>query len=338
MPTPERCSFEPTDWTLLSRRWFAVARVSDARTGPVAVTLLDVALVTWVTPAGVHVARDLCPHRGVPLSMGWVEGEEIVCAYHGLRYGPDGYCRRIPSQPSVPPPPSFRATMLPALERYGLIWTCLDPSDSSATIPPFDAWSDPAFQRIIPTPLDIEAAPGRQVEGFVDVAHFAWVHHESFADRADQAVPRYKTRITDYGLQAEYASGVSNYPKAAQHLAPADFEWVRVFDIYPPFTATLTVRFPDDGRLQIMNAATPVSARRTRLFVPIARNFGHDDPEEDVHIFNAQIFAEDQRIVEAQQPRDLPLDPALENHFAADKTSVGYRRLLREMGLKLTAV
>ena len=214
----------------------------------------------------------------------------------------------------------------------------MDPSDATIAVPPFDAWSDPTFQRIIPEPLTIEAAPGRQIEGFVDVAHFAWVHHESFADRHDQVVPRYKMTTTDFGLRSEYLSGVSNYPKAVQHLAPADFQWLRVFDVHPPFTAILTVHFPNDGLLHIMNAATPMSARRTRLFVPIARNFGHDDPEEDVHVFNAQIFAEDQRIVEAQQPRDLPLDLTVENHFVADKTSVGYRRLLKAMGLKLTAV
>jgi hypothetical protein len=43
-----------------------------------------------------------------------------------------------------------------------------------------------------------------------------------------------------------------------------------------PLTATLTEHFPDDGRLVIMNAASPVSARRARLFAPTTRNFDRE--------------------------------------------------------------
>jgi vanillate O-demethylase monooxygenase subunit len=332
---PRDCTLVETDWEILSRHWFAVARLADLGDKPLATMLLDVKLVVYRTPGGVHVARDLCPHRGVPLSMGWVEGEELVCVYHGLRFGPDGQCRKIPSQPNVTPSPQFAAAMLPAIERYGLVWTSLDPADDGDNIPPFPAWDDPAFQQIVPPYVDIEAAPGRQVEGFVDVAHFAWVHHEAFADRGNQEVPRYKTQPIERGLRTEYWSNVSNYPKAIQHLEPPGFQWLRVFDVYPPFTATLTVHFPGEDRLHIMNAATPVSARRTRLFVPLLRNFDTAGSLDVVYAFNAQIFAEDQAIVEAQQPKDLPLELAEESHFAADRTAIGYRRLLKTMGLSL---
>ncbi len=33
---------------------------------------------------------------------------------------------------------------------------------------------------ISPPYVDIGGSSGRQLEGFIDVAHFAWVHHESF--------------------------------------------------------------------------------------------------------------------------------------------------------------
>jgi hypothetical protein len=51
-----------------------------------------------------------------------------------------------------------------------------------------------------------------------------------------------------------------------------------------------------------------------------------------VYAFNAQIFAEDQDIVEAQSPEDLPLGTDDEAHFAADRSSVAYRKALRENG------
>jgi vanillate O-demethylase monooxygenase subunit len=335
VPLPRECSYTPSDWAILARHWYPVARLEDVGAAPLAATLLDTRLVVYRSTAGIHVARDLCPHRGVPLSMGWVEGEEIVCAYHGLRYGPDGRCRKIPAQPNVAPSPLFAVTVLPAVERYGLVWTCLDAGDGADAIPPFPLWDDAGYQPIVPPYVDIAAAPGRQVEGFVDVAHFAWIHHEAFADRENQTVPLYKTNATDRSVHTEYWSDVSNYPKALHHLAPPGFQWLRVFDVYPPFTATLTVHFPGEHRLHIMNAASPVSARRTRLFVPLLRNFDTTGPLEDVYAFNAQIFAEDQAIVEAQHPEDLPLELTEEAHFAADRTAVGYRRLLKAMGLSL---
>ncbi len=331
---PRNCTYAPADWPILAKHWYPVARSVDVREQPLAVTLLDLELVVYRTASGVHVGRDLCPHRGVPLSMGCVEGEELVCPYHGLRFGTDGQCHKIPAQPDMKPPARFKVTMFPVEERYGLVWTCLIP-DGKSSIPPMPSWFDSSFQQILPPTVDIEGSPGRQVEGFVDVAHFAFIHHEAFADRNNPVVPAYDTVTTDMGLRTEYWSNVSNYPKGLQHLAPPDFRWLRVFDIYPPFVAQLTVHFPNDGLLNILNVASPVSARRTRLFVPITRNFDKTGSLEDVYAFNAQVFAEDQAIIERQKPEDLPLDPLAEAHFAADRTSAGYRRLLRQMGLTM---
>jgi vanillate O-demethylase monooxygenase subunit len=162
---------------------------------------------------------------------------------------------------------------VPDVEQYGLVWTCLDSEDGHADIPAFPQWTDESFQPILCPPVSMAAAPGRQIEDFIDVAHFAWIHHEAFADRENSVVPLYKTRMTDYGIQSEYISNVSNFPKALRHLEPEGFIWRRVFDIHPPFVAFLTVDFPDDGMLKIMNIASPVSARETTLYVPLVRNF-----------------------------------------------------------------
>ena len=181
--------------------------------------------------------------------------------------------------------------------------------------------------------IDINGSAGRQVEGFLDVAHFAWAHTESFGEGQSPVVPTYKVERTARGIRAEYLSDVSNYPRGFQHLAPKDFLWLRVFEVYPPFAARLIVHFPEGGRLWILNAASPIAARKTRLFCPLARNFGKDGPIEDVHKFNLLIFNEDKVIVELQRPEDLPLDVQMEAHIAADRTSIAYRRLLKEMGL-----
>ena len=108
------------------------------------------------------------------------------------------------------------------------------------------------------------------------------------------------------------------------------FLWKRTFDVYPPFSAILTIDFPENGLLKILNACCPVSHNKTRLFVPLTRNFDTTGDLQAVYDFNAQIFAEDQDMVESQKPEELPLDISMEAHFEADRSSTTYRRILAE--------
>ncbi|MTT32919.1 Rieske 2Fe-2S domain-containing protein [Terrilactibacillus sp. BCM23-1] len=328
---PKECTFSKEDWEVLSKYWFPVAESREVTDKPMPIKLLDVNLVVYRTKHKVVVFRDLCVHRGTPLSMGWVEGDDIVCPYHGFRYGTDGKCTSIPAHPDAKISPRLCMSVFPVIERFGLVWTSLLGKEDN--LPHFEAWEDDNFQQIVCPPFDIKGSAGRQMEGFLDVAHFAWVHTESFGDRNNAFVPRYQVDHTDYGLHVEYLSTVSNYPKGQQSRAPEDFKWLRVFDVYPPFGATLKVHFPNDGELWIMNAVCPISARETRLFVPIARNFDKDSPIEDVYAFNLQVFTEDSEMVENQKPEELPLDLQMEAHIMADRTSVAYRKLLKKMGL-----
>ncbi len=94
--------FDDQDWDILARHWYPVARIQDVSTQPQEVTLLDVKLALYKTDSGaIHLVRDLCPHRGVPLTKGWVSGENLVCPYHGLHYNGQGKCIKIPAQPEL---------------------------------------------------------------------------------------------------------------------------------------------------------------------------------------------------------------------------------------------
>ncbi|MGK7890870.1 MAG: Rieske 2Fe-2S domain-containing protein [Leptolyngbyaceae cyanobacterium] len=333
---PRNCTFSTADWDAIAPFWYPIAFSRDVTNAPITATLLDQRLVIWRTSSGVSVANDLCLHRGVPLSMGFVENDSLICKYHGFHYGTDGQCTLIPANPNASIPAKLCLTTYPVKEAYGLIWTTLRGQvsvDEAEDLPHFAEWDDPSYQQILPDSIDLEAAAGRQMEGFLDVAHFAWVHSESFGDRNNPIVPRYDVKPTPHGIRAEYLSTVSNFPKGLQDRAPADFEWLRVFDVFLPFAAVLRVHFPDDGRLCILNAASPVSARKTRVFSPLCRNFDQDQPLEPVYEFNYQIFNEDKEIVEAQYPEDLPLDLRVESHIEADKTSIAYRKGLAKLGL-----
>jgi phenylpropionate dioxygenase-like ring-hydroxylating dioxygenase large terminal subunit len=330
---PRECTFSESDWRALAPFWYPVAASASIELKPHAVRLLDERVVLYRLSSGkVAAARDICFHRGVPLSLGHVDGDEIVCRYHGLRYGPDGRCTCIPAHPGGAISPRLRLDMYQAQERYGLVWVRLV-DDGPRELPEMDEWDDAAYLKVLPDSVDIAAACGRQVEGFLDVSHFAFVHAESFGEPDNPVVPDYKVARTPQGFVADYISTVSNYAHGFKHLNPEGFQWHRRFEVFHPFTAKLTVTFPGGGLLHILNAASPVSARKTRLFVPICRNFDHDSPVEATLDFNYQVFAEDIAIVESQYPEDLPLDLQAEAHFAADRSSITYRKGLAALGL-----
>ncbi len=330
---PLHCTFEPDDWRKLAQYWHPIGASRDVGEEPFKATLLDQTLVAYRVGGELVVARDVCVHRGVPLSLGRADGQGVVCRYHGLRYGAGGVCNRVPSSPNERIPTRLRLMVYPAVEKYGLIWVCLSPgADSTPDLPSMPHWDDPDFQQIVCPAFDVNAFAGRQLEGFIDVAHFAWVHTDTFADAGKPEVPTYMPIETEKGFVVDYRSFVGNYPIGVDGHADPNFEWLRHFEVHLPFTATLTIHFPGEGRLVIMNAASPVSARKTRLFAPIARNFDKELPVEDVYAFNLRVFEEDREVVESQVPETLPLDFGWEAHIPADRSSMAYRRGLKRLG------
>lgn len=118
---PRDCTFSPEDWRILAQYWYPVATAAEVQDQPVAVKLLDMKLVCYRSGGKVVIARDLCFHRGAPLSKGWVENGEIVCPYHGFRYNCEGKCTAVPAHPSAKISPKLKLIVYPAIERYGLI-------------------------------------------------------------------------------------------------------------------------------------------------------------------------------------------------------------------------
>ena len=139
---PTNCTFSETDWRILARFWYPVALATEVQTAPFAIKLLDKKLVAFRHSKGVAIFDDLCPHRGVPLSMGRVEGDQLVCRGHGLQFSPEGRCNAH----------SAAVQRYPVTERYGLIWTCLDISESTPEIPAFPQWNDPILRPSQPSP------------------------------------------------------------------------------------------------------------------------------------------------------------------------------------------
>ena len=116
--------------------WYAAALSEDLGTKPIKVKMLGRHFVLFRDSAGrAHCLSNVCVHRCASLANGWIEGDNVVCPYHGWQYSGDGQCRRIPSlgpdQPQAPPRAQVDA--YPTDERYGVVFAFLGDLTRSRT-------------------------------------------------------------------------------------------------------------------------------------------------------------------------------------------------------------
>src|SRR4029453_16956495 len=178
-------------------------------------TVLGERLVLWRTADGaLTAARDRCPHREAPLSLGQVVESGLQCPYHGWTFGASGACVRIPSAPAERAiPPTARLTMVHAAERYGLAWVSLDAT--VADIPAMAYDGETRFRRIN-TPVEVwQVSATRMADNFMDITHVPWVHTGTFGRAQNTYVPPITLAQLDddfYGYRYEIEA---NNPDAA---------------------------------------------------------------------------------------------------------------------------
>src|SRR5215470_1777768 len=103
MPTPElkpELKNETPDALMLTGFWYRALPSEKVKRGEMQkAMLLEIPLLIGRDRGGkVFALRDACPHRGMPLSCGQFDGQQIECSYHGWRFdGHSGQCQLIPS-------------------------------------------------------------------------------------------------------------------------------------------------------------------------------------------------------------------------------------------------
>ncbi len=125
----------------LRNRWYPIAASSDLVPRHVFDgQLLGHELAAWRADDGyVNVWENRCLHRGVRLSIGINDGSELKCQYHGWRYANrSASCTYIPAHPADAPARTVCNRTFPAAERYGLIWSALEPTGDLATVGPLE--------------------------------------------------------------------------------------------------------------------------------------------------------------------------------------------------------
>jgi len=163
--------------------WYMATPAENVKRGRLRREMLlgEPVLIGRMLDGTIFATRDICPHRGVPLSAGRILPENTVeCPYHGWRFRKDGVCSHIPSLVDGQPldPSNIRVRSYPVCEQDGLIWVYVanSPRETSAprSMPPKVSLAN-AKPRWIESQLfhcDIDHA----VIGLMDPAHAAYVH------------------------------------------------------------------------------------------------------------------------------------------------------------------
>ena len=159
--------------------WYPIYPARRLGKKPVALKRLNRELVLFRTPSGaVGALSDCCPHRGMRLSKGWVNGDRLVCPYHGWCFDAAGN-GESPGSPKL----SVQADNLAAIEHRGIIW--IKDRNGPGALPPleFDGY-ELLYTAYFPMKAPVEAL----MENFTEIEHTGTAHWQFgyFQDRMSE--------------------------------------------------------------------------------------------------------------------------------------------------------
>lgn len=320
----------PLNDPVLVNQWLAVATAREVGDQPQRAFALGEQLVLWRSLSGLVAFRDLCIHRGTALSLGRVEEDGLVCAYHGWRYDSSGRCVHIPAQPGLSIPTKARAERYACCERYGLVWVCL--GEPATEVPSFPEAEAAGFHAVICGPYDVQAEAPRVIENFLDVSHLMWVHEGFLGDSSHAEIPDYRVHERDQRLVSDTIRIFQPDPDGRGKVVHNHY----VYEVLRPLTARF--RKTDEGSPDVfamMLQATPLAVRRTRAYAVLARNYALETDDEVFTAFQDKIFSQDEAVLISQRPEELPLDLAAELHIRSDRLAIAYRQWLAKAGVKI---
>ena len=165
----------------LRNHWYVGAHAFELTTEkPIARTICSEPMVLYRTSEGQAVALvDRCPHRMAPLSSGEVCGKAIACGYHGIQFGPDGECVKIPGD--LAPPKNFRTRSFPVVERHGWVWIWLGEKEANPDLIPNYFENDDPNWTGVPGYLNIQCNYQLMVDNLLDLTHVVFVHKTTLA-------------------------------------------------------------------------------------------------------------------------------------------------------------
>ncbi|GAB3212694.1 DUF5914 domain-containing protein [Marinactinospora thermotolerans] len=152
-----------------SGNWYVLAASHEVRADrPFGRVVAGTEVVAWRTPDGaLHAAPGACPHLGAPLCRGAVGEGRLVCRWHGLSLGPEGF-------PGWEP--------YPVHDDGVLAWVRLDEvgGEEPLSEPVLATRPDPATTIAAVATMAGRCEPEDVVANRLDPWHGSWFHPYSF--------------------------------------------------------------------------------------------------------------------------------------------------------------
>ncbi len=168
---------------MIPNQWYAILESNEVKKGkPIGVTRMGEKLVAWRdNPGKVTVMSDLCPHRGVALSVGKLVNDCIQCPFHGFEYDTAGDCTYVPANGKASQPPrALHVKTYPTREAHDIIfiwWGEPRPDDAYPPLPWFANINEEMVYSTIRQHWANHYA--RAIENQLDVVHLPFVHHNT---------------------------------------------------------------------------------------------------------------------------------------------------------------
>ncbi len=149
----------------------------------------------------LYSVADRCPHRGVQLSVGWVQGEEIRCFYHGWKFDGTGQCTEMPAET-----PAYAAKIkirrYPVKEYLGFVFVYLGEGETPELprYPELEDESAGVLESLARSPVPCNYF--QRLENNIDQVHVNFAHGDVFGSQGVRDIPEYIIEQTDYGLRA----------------------------------------------------------------------------------------------------------------------------------------
>jgi phenylpropionate dioxygenase-like ring-hydroxylating dioxygenase large terminal subunit len=311
--------------------WSPVLLSKQLGRRPRQATLAGVKLALYRDPRGVaHALADVCPHRGVSLSLGSVEGDCLACPFHGWQFAADGACREIPFNPmSDEKRERYRAAAFPVAERGGLLFVFT----GEAAHP--EAKKGPSIDEAMISEgvsrsyyfQDWDCHWTRAMENMLDSPHLPFVHRKTIGRFVRKNMtPGCKMNIAVSENESGFktTSLIDEQPDEGAFL-----QWRR------PNAMTLNIPIPN--KLWHMNVwCVPLEHNRTRMILASARTFMRHNPLGFfLDLSNRKILGEDRAVVESSFPSEVP-PAAQERSVATDRATLAFRKYYYEQLKKPT--
>lgn len=332
----------PTQTVYPRNQWYVAAFKKDVGTEPLARVLLDTPVVMYRTAEGTPVALyDRCPHRGLPLSMGKVDGNVLRCGYHGIEFATDGKAVHVPQQSQIYP--SLCVTSFPVVEQGPFLWIWLgDKAAVDHSLLPDISWMSLGRddEHIVPyLTFEIDAHFQLVHDNLADVTHLPYVH-AGFLDDGSIDKGDFEFREEGQALYLVRKSLRIKFPPqvAALYGADPDKEYDRIFEnstFVPSLCLGRQVLTESDNpdakpiMLLVVNAVTPSTASKTFMFDIQGNLFEHGSEEDKARI--KMVVEQDIDIWHVLQRRYEQFGDTLEISIIGDKAGLTSRRIFERL-------